>query len=89
MKNTKKDVGSQLNSLAALTGQIEKRKRYIMAINNDVEAIERELASLQRQLRSLSLIHIFRRLHLGQIPKVVRLPRAVKESLANVLLHRR
>ena len=53
MKNTKKDVGSQLNSLAALTGQIEKRKRYIMAINNDVEAIERELASLQRQLRSL------------------------------------
>ena len=53
LKNTKKDVGSQLNSLAALTGQIEKRKRYIMAINNDVEAIERELASLQRQLRSL------------------------------------
>ena len=53
LKNTKKDVGSQLNSLAALTGQIEERKRYIMAINNDVEAIERELASLQRQLRSL------------------------------------
>lgn len=53
LKNTKKDVGSQLNSLAALTGQIEERKRYIMAINNDVEAIERELTSLQRQLRSL------------------------------------
>lgn len=53
LKNTKKDVGSQLNSLATLTGQIEERKRYIMAINNDVEAIERELASLQRQLRSL------------------------------------
>ena len=53
LNTTKKDVGSQLNSLAALTGQIEERKRYIMAINNDVEAIERELASLQRQLRSL------------------------------------
>ena len=49
MKDTKKDVGSQLNSLAVLTGQIEERKRYIIAINNDVEAIERELTSLQRQ----------------------------------------
>lgn len=53
LKDTKKDVGSQLNSLAALTGQIEERKRYIMAINNDVEAIDRELTSLQRQLNSL------------------------------------
>lgn len=32
LKDTKKDVGSQLNSLAVLTGQIEERKRYIMAI---------------------------------------------------------
>ena len=39
-------MGSQLNSLAVLTGQIEERKRYIIAINNDVEAIERELTSL-------------------------------------------
>ncbi len=50
LKTTKKDVGSQLNGLAALTGQIEERKRYILAINNDVEAIEREMASLSRQL---------------------------------------
>ena len=53
LKDTKKDVGSQLNSLAALTGQIEERKRYILAINNDVEAIERELNTLERQLRAL------------------------------------
>jgi len=50
---TKKDVGSQLNSLAALTGQIEERKRYILTINNDVESIERELSSLERQLARL------------------------------------
>ena len=53
LKDTKKDVGSQLNSLAVLTGQIEERKRYIMAINNDVEAIQRELTSLERQLHGL------------------------------------
>ena len=53
LKNTKKDVGSQLNSLALLTGQIEERKRYILAINNDVEALERELNALERQLRTL------------------------------------
>ena len=53
LKDTKKDVGSQLNSLAVLTGQIEERKRYIMAINNDVEAIQRELALLERQLHVL------------------------------------
>ena len=53
LQNTKKDVGSQLNGLAALTGQIEERNRYILAINNDVETIERELVSLNRQLNSL------------------------------------
>ena len=53
LKDTKKDVGSQLNNLAVLTGQIEERKRYIMAINNDVEAIQHELASLELQLHGL------------------------------------
>lgn len=50
---TQKDVGSQLKGLAALTGQIEERKRYILTINNDVESIERELSSLERQLTRL------------------------------------
>ncbi len=53
LKTAKQDVGSQLNSLAALTGQIEERKRYILAISNDVESIERELSSLERQLTRL------------------------------------
>ncbi|EJX09730.1 peptidase, M23/M37 family [gut metagenome] len=53
LQHTKKDVGGQLNSLAVLTGQIEERKRYILTINNDMEAIQRELASLGRQLNRL------------------------------------
>ena len=53
LKTTKKTVSSQLNGLAALTGQIEERKRYILTINNDVESIDCELASLERQLGKL------------------------------------
>ena len=53
LKTTKKTVSSQLNGLAALTGQIEERKRYILTINNDVESIDRELSSLERQLGKL------------------------------------
>ena len=53
LKTTKKTVSSQLNGLAALTGQIEERKRYILTINKDVEAIDRELSSRERQLGQL------------------------------------
>ena len=53
LSKTKKNVGSQLNGLAALTGQIEERKRYILAINKDMESIDRELGALQRQLTAL------------------------------------
>lgn len=53
LKTTKQTVSSQLNGLAALTGQIEERKRYILNINKDVEAVNRELGSLERQLGRL------------------------------------
>ncbi|MDO4164321.1 MAG: peptidoglycan DD-metalloendopeptidase family protein [Bacteroides sp.] len=53
LKSTKKNVGSQLNSLAALTGQIEERKRYILVLNNDVETVSREINTLSRQLTAL------------------------------------
>lgn len=53
LKTTTKNVGSQLKGLAALTGQIEERRRYILAINRDVDLIDKELVSLQRQLTQL------------------------------------
>lgn len=53
LKDTKKNVGSQLNNLTTLLGQIAERKRYISVINKDVDAIERELNSLGRQLVAL------------------------------------
>lgn len=53
LQSTKKDVGSQLNGLAALTGQIEERKRYIQLINNDLDRIDGEVSQLEKQLRRL------------------------------------
>lgn len=53
LQTTTKNVGSQLKGLAALMGQIEERKRYILAINSDMDAIDRELVSLERQLNQL------------------------------------
>lgn len=55
LRTTKKDVGSQLNSLATLTSQIEERKKYIAAMNSDVNTIDREITSLQRQLNKLQV----------------------------------
>ncbi len=52
---TKKDVGSQLNSLALLSGQITERKRYINLLSHDVEAIETELNTLDKQLKGLQV----------------------------------
>lgn len=50
LQTTKRDVGSQMGGLAALTGQIDERKRYIAAINKDMEVIGRELSILEKQL---------------------------------------
>lgn len=53
LKNTKKDVSSQLNSLTSLNSQINQRKQYITTINNDVEKLNREINNLDNQLRGL------------------------------------
>lgn len=53
LKRTGKDVGSMLDGLASLNGQIEERKRYIQVINGDLVRIGQEQASLNRQLTHL------------------------------------
>ena len=53
LQTTRKDVGSQLQGLATLTGQMEERKRYILALNNDMETIGRELSALDRRTKAL------------------------------------
>lgn len=53
LNTTKKDMGSQLNSLNALSGQIEERRKYIDTLTNDVAQIEEEMGIVERQLSGL------------------------------------
>lgn len=53
LRSTKKDVKSQLDNLALLTGQIEERKKYIHTIESDVKTLNSEMTVLQRQLNRL------------------------------------
>lgn len=53
LQSTRRDVRGTLNQLAALTGQIEERRRYITAINADIETVGRQLNSVERQLSAL------------------------------------
>ena len=53
LTTTKKDVGSQLNGLATLTGQIKERKKYIDTLTNEVNLVDKELHLLNRQLSEL------------------------------------
>ena len=53
LQSTRKDVGSQLQGLATLTGQMEERRRYIIALNRDLETIDHELSALDRRTKAL------------------------------------
>lgn len=53
LSSTKKDVKSQLDNLALLTGQIAERKRYIETIERDMKTLDAEINALQRQLDAL------------------------------------
>jgi septal ring factor EnvC (AmiA/AmiB activator) len=53
LRSTKKDVKSQMDNLALINGQIADRKKYIGAIERDVQSLNGEINTLQRQLNSL------------------------------------
>ena len=53
LRSTKKDVKSQLDNLALLNGQISDRKKYIGAIEKDVQSLNKDISALQKQLKAL------------------------------------
>ena len=53
LRSTKNDVKSQLDNLALINGQIADRKKYINAIEQDVKSLNNEINALLRQLKTL------------------------------------
>lgn len=53
LQSAKKDVKSQLDNLALLSGQIDERKRYLATIEKDVQTIQKEINRLQAELKRL------------------------------------
>ena len=53
LRSTKKDVKSQLDNLALLTGQIDERKKFIASMEKDMKVLNDEIYRLNRQLKAL------------------------------------
>ena len=53
LNSTKKDVGSQLNTLNTLMGQIDERRRYIDTLTSDMAQIDAEMNLVEAQLSRL------------------------------------
>ena len=89
LNTTKKDMGSQLNSLNALSGQIEERRKYIDTLTNDVQtdllvAKDNYIASLRYLQRHGSiqqkLMFIFSAKNLSQTLRRLRYVREYASS---------
>ena len=53
LQSTGKDVKSQLDNLALLTGQIDERRRYLSSIQRDINSIQLEIGRLESELKVL------------------------------------
>ena len=55
LQSTQKGVKSQLENLALLSSQIDERKKYIQTIERDVASVQQEIRRLEVELKSLNL----------------------------------
>ncbi len=53
LSSAQKDIDGQLAQLSALTAQIKKQKQFVARLDADVKAINRELKSIEEQIRIL------------------------------------
>lgn len=54
LKSTGNDVKSQLDNLALISGQIDERRRYLSAIQKDINSIQQEINRLEGELKVLN-----------------------------------
>ena len=53
LQSTGKDVKSQLENLALISGQIAERRRYLSAVQRDVNTIQQEINRLKSEMKIL------------------------------------
>lgn len=53
LQSAGKDVKSQLDNLALISGQIAERRRYLSAIQSDVNSIQQEINRLESEMKVL------------------------------------
>ena len=81
LKSARKDVKSQLDNLALLSGQIEERKRYVQAIEADIRAIQLEIGHLRAELARLQKELAEKRLKYEQSVRYMYKNKSVQEKL--------
>ena len=63
---SQKDIDGQLAQLSALTAQIKKQKQFVDRLDADIRAIDREMTSIEAQLKTLQIELERRREHYAQ-----------------------
>lgn len=79
--STKKDVKSQLSDLALITSQIEERKKFISAIENDIKSLNDENRDLEAQLKLLQTELTDKQSKYGASVRYLRKNRSIEEKL--------
>lgn len=79
--STKKDVKSQLSDLALITSQIEERKQFITAIENDMKLLDDEKRDLENQLKLLQTELTDKQNKYGASVRYLRRNRSIEEKL--------
>ncbi|MBQ8608222.1 MAG: peptidoglycan DD-metalloendopeptidase family protein [Bacteroidaceae bacterium] len=79
--STKKDVKSQLSDLALITSQIEERKKFISAIENDIKLLDDENRDLETQLKLLQTELTDKQNKYGSSVRYLRKNRSIEEKL--------
>lgn len=81
LATTKRDVGSQLNNLALLTGQMEERQRYLSLLAEGLQAIDNEIIRLNQHLNQLENELNDKRQNYAASLKFMRKTRSIEDKL--------
>ena len=81
LKSTGKDVKSQLDNLALITGQIDERRHYLASIQKDINSIQQEISVLESELKALDDDLVIKRKRYEESLKYLHKNSSIQEKL--------